>query len=256
MTIKTTTTIDPDQPIDFGNETITARQKEGRVRAVFDSVASSYDVMNDVMSLGIHRLWKDRLINMVMSPVSANQHLVDLAGGTGDIAGRFLKRGGGSASIIDINVEMMLAGRRRLDLKPYANLNWIAGDAQSIPVANASADVMTCAFGLRNVTDRMAALGEIYRVLKPNGRFYCLEFSHVRSAPLAKIYDLWSSALPRLGHLIAHDSESYQYLVESIRKFPNQETLSAMFAEAGFARVRCRDLNNGIAAIHCGWKLS
>lgn len=257
MTVKATSNIKPDQTpdqlIDFGDEIIAAEEKEGRVRAVFDSVASSYDVMNDVMSLGIHRLWKDTLMNMI-NPM-ADQHLIDLAGGTGDIAGRFLKRGGGSATIIDINVEMMLAGRKRPDLKSLSSLSWVAGNAESIPVADASADVMTIAFGLRNVTDRMAALKDAHRVLKPGGRFYCLEFSHVRSAPLAKLYDLWSSALPSFGQLIAKDSQSYQYLVESIRKFPDQETLSAMFAEAGFARVKCRDLNDGIAAIHCGWKL-
>ncbi|MCE2516526.1 MAG: class I SAM-dependent methyltransferase [Alphaproteobacteria bacterium] len=239
--------------IDFGYETIAASEKEGRVRQVFDSVASSYDVMNDVMSLGIHRLWKDTLINMI-NP-KPDHHLIDLAGGTGDIAGRFLKRGGGSATIIDINVEMMLAGKQRPDLQKLTNLDWVAGNAEHIPVADASADVMTIAFGLRNVTNRLDALKDALRVLKPGGRFYCLEFSHVRSAPLARIYDLWSSALPGFGQVIARDSASYQYLVESIRKFPNQETLSAMFAEAGFARVKCRDLTMGIAAIHCGWKL-
>lgn len=253
MTEKSRPIINPDQPIDFGFETIAASEKESRVRAVFDSVASSYDIMNDVMSLGVHRLWKDRLINLI-NP-KADQHLIDLAGGTGDIAGRFLKRGGGSATIIDINVEMMLAGRKRPQLQKLPSLSWVAGNAEAIPVADQSADVITIAFGLRNVTDRMAALKDAYRVLKPGGRFFCLEFSHVRSAPLAQVYDLWSSALPGFGQLIAKDSASYQYLIESIRQFPNQETLSAMFAEAGFARVKCLDLTNGIAAIHCGWKL-
>jgi len=253
MTEKSRPQIDPDQPIDFGSETIRASEKQGRVRAVFDSVASSYDVMNDVMSLGIHRLWKDTLISMI-NP-EAHHHLIDLAGGTGDIASRFLKRGGGSATIVDINVEMMLAGRARPDLQSLAHLNWVAGNAEMIPFADESADVVTIAFGLRNVTDRQRAIGEAYRVLKPKGRFYCLEFSHVELPPLAKLYDVWSSLLPGFGQLIARDSDSYRYLVESIRRFPPQDELAAMFAAAGFARVKYRNLNHGIAAVHCGWKL-
>ena len=253
MTQKSRPQIDPDQPIDFGYETIRAADKQDRVRSVFNSVASSYDIMNDVMSLGIHRVWKDTLIRMI-NP-SADQHLIDLAGGTGDIASRFLKRGGGEATIVDINVEMMMAGRKRPDLAALPNLAWVAGNAEKIPFNNESADVVTIAFGLRNVTDRDQAIREAYRVLKPNGRFYCLEFSHVQNPAMARVYDLWSSALPGFGQLIAQDSESYQYLVESIRRFPPQEDLAAMFAAAGFARVKYRNLTNGIAAIHCGWKL-
>ena len=253
MTEKSRLDIDPDQPIDFGYETIRAGDKQDRVRSVFDSVASSYDIMNDVMSLGIHRAWKDTLIRMI-NPM-ADQHLIDLAGGTGDIASRFLKRGGGRASIVDINVEMMMAGRKRPDLAAMTNLSWIAGNAESIPFEDQTADVVTIAFGLRNVTDRNRAIAEAYRVLKPEGRFYCLEFSHVQNPALGKIYDLWSSMLPGFGQMIARDSESYQYLVESIRRFPPQDELAAMFAAAGFARVKYRNLTNGIAAIHCGWKL-
>lgn len=253
MTDKSRPVIDPDQPIDFGYETIRAADKENRVREVFDSVASSYDIMNDVMSLGIHRVWKDTLINMI-NP-EPHQLLVDLAGGTGDIASRFLKRGGGAATIVDINVEMMMAGRKRPDLKAFSTLNWVAGNAEEIPLDDQSADVMTIAFGLRNVTDRDRALRDAYRVLKPGGRFYCLEFSHVENAPLSRLYDFWSSLLPGFGQLIAKDAESYQYLVESIRRFPPQEELAAMFAAAGFARVKYRNLTKGIAAIHCGWKL-
>lgn len=239
--------------IDFGYETIPSHEKEGRVRAIFDSVAPSYDVMNDVMSLGLHRVWKDTLIRM-MNPDHA-MHLVDLAGGTGDIAGRFLKRGGGSAMIVDINLEMMLVGRCRSDLQTLHHLSWVAGNAENIPLADQSADMVTMAFGLRNVTDRPAVLAEAYRILKPNGRFFCLEFSHFRSKSFSSLYDLWSGFLPGFGQLIAQDSASYQYLIESIRRFPDQELLSAMFAEAGFARIKCRDLTGGIAAIHCGWKL-
>ena len=253
MTDKSSNNMTDSSFIDFGYETISSSEKEGRVRAVFDSVASSYDVMNDIMSLGIHRLWKDRLIRLIHP--SSEMHLVDLAGGTGDIAGRFLKNGGQSAMIIDINVEMMLNGRKRPDLSSLENLQWVAGNAEHIPVADQTADVVTIAFGLRNVTNRMNALNEAFRILKPGGRFFCLEFSHVRSKPLSKIYDLWSGLLPGFGQLIAKDSDSYRYLVESIRRFPDQETLSSMFAEAGFARVKCLDLSDGIAAIHCGWKL-
>ena len=253
MEKKSTTRLNPDTPIDFGYDTVRAEDKAGRVREVFDSVASSYDVMNDVMSLGIHRLWKDRLISMI-SPASG-QHLIDLAGGTGDIASRFLRAGGSTATIVDINVEMMLVGLQRPALARLDGLSWVAGDAEHIPLAPATADVVTIAFGLRNVTDRPAALAEARRVLKPGGRFYCLEFSHVRSRPLSMIYDAWSDVLPAFGGLIARDRSSYQYLVESIRRFPDQEELAAMIAAAGFSRVRHRDLSGGIAAIHAGWNL-
>ena len=239
--------------IDFGYETIPLNEKEGRVRAVFDSVASSYDVMNDVMSLGIHRLWKDTLIKMI-NP-NPNMHLVDLAGGTGDIAGRFLAQGGQSATIVDINIEMMIAGCERPQLKALNNLSWVAGNAEHIPLSDESADVVTIAFGLRNVTNRVDALREGFRILKPGGRFFCLEFSHLKSVPLSQLYDAWSNFLPSFGQIIARDSDSYKYLVESIRRFPDQETLAAMFAEAGFSRVKYRNLSSGISAIHCGWKL-
>ena len=253
MTEKSTAKSPDPSLIDFGYEEIPLHEKEDRVRAVFDSVASSYDVMNDIMSLGIHRIWKETLIRLI-NP-EGTMHHVDLAGGTGDIAGRFLKRGGRSSVIVDINVEMMVAGRQRPDLKSLSNLSWVAGNAEHIPVADETADVVTIAFGLRNVTDRVAALKEGYRILKPGGRFFCLEFSHVRSQSFSSLYDLWSRFLPGFGQLIARDADSYKYLVESIRRFPDQETLSALFAEAGFARVKCRDLTGGIAAIHCGWKL-
>ena len=237
---------------DFGYATIPAAEKAGRVRAVFDSVAPSYDVMNDVMSLGVHRYWKDRLIGLV-SPYTG-EHLVDLAGGTGDIAARFLEAGGGSATVVDVNLEMMVAGRRRPRLAGRKGLDWVAGDAENVPVASDSVDVVTIAFGLRNVTRREKALAEALRILKPEGRFYCLEFSRVRSRPLSAAYDAWSALLPAFGEAIARDRESYRYLVESIRRFPDQETLSAMMAAAGFCRVKCLDLTGGVAAIHAGWK--
>jgi len=253
MSEKSRPVVSTDDAIDFGDEMIPRSEKAGRVKAVFDSVASSYDIMNDVMSLGIHRRWKDSLIRLI-SP-TADQHLVDLAGGTGDISARFLKAGGGSATIVDINTEMMAAGRKRADLARLNHLSWVAGDAQAIPIAENTADVVTIAFGLRNVTDRDAAISEAFRILKPGGRFFCLEFSRVRSRPLSSLYEIWSNLLPGMGQVIANDSESYRYLVESIRRFPPQEDISAKFAAAGFSRVKCRDLSGGIAAIHCGWKL-
>ena len=237
---------------DFGFASVAAHEKSGRVKEVFDSVATSYDLMNDVMSFGVHRLWKDRLIYLI-SP-NAGEHLLDLAGGTGDIASRFLAAGGERATIIDINTEMMAAGRKRPQLASQKGLDWIAGDAEALPIASNSADVVTIGFGLRNVTHREAVLGEALRVLKPGGRFYCLEFSSVRTRPLSLAYDAWSALLPSIGEVVTKDRAAYQYLIESIRRFPNQETLSAMLAAAGFCRIKCLDLAGGIAAIHFGWK--
>jgi len=236
-----------DDSIDFGFQTVERAAKVGLVRGVFDSVASRYDVMNDVMSGGVHRLWKSAMIDW-MAPQS-DQHLVDLAGGTGDISLRFLKAGGGSACVTDINQAMLQAGQP-------AQLSWCIGNAEALPLASKTADFVTIAFGLRNVTDRQAALGEAYRILKPGGRFLCLEFSHVQSQPLAKLYDAWSfNLLPVMGQVIAGDAASYRYLVESIRQFPSKEVLADMFAAAGFAQIRVRSLSAGIACIHSGWKL-
>ena len=241
--------------IDFGFENVPRDEKVERVRAVFDSVADSYDVMNDVMSLGVHRLWKDALMDW-MAP-RPSQHLVDLAGGTGDISKRFLSRGGGSAEVVDINTEMMAAGQKRRDLAVFGDrLTWREGNAEKLPLEDACCDRVTIAFGLRNVTDRQAALSEAHRILKPGGRFCCLEFSSVNNPVLRGIYDRWSfDLLPIFGQLIAKDRASYEYLVESIRRFPPQHELADMFAEAGFAQVRIRNLSGGIAAIHSGWKL-
>lgn len=243
------------QLIDFGFEQVPLDQKQERVRAVFDSVASAYDLMNDVMSLGVHRLWKEALIDW-LAP-RPHQLLVDLAGGTGDIALRFLRRGGGRVQIVDINEQMLQAGRQRPALRPFADqISWVAGNAEALPLAPAIADRVTIAFGLRNVTNRQAALAEAYRILKPGGRFCCLEFSQVSNPLLGQIYDRWSfSALPRLGGIVAGDRAAYQYLVESIRKFPSQAELADMMGQAGFARVKLRALSGGIAAIHSGWKL-
>ena len=244
-----------DTLIDFGFRDVPVDEKQDLVKAVFGSVAGSYDVMNDLMSLGIHRLWKDTLIDW-MAP-RPGQSLIDLAGGTGDVALRFLKAGGGSVKIIDINTDMLAAGQKRDDLKHYADqLEWIEGNAESLPAEDASVDRVTIAFGLRNVTDRMAALKDCLRVLKPGGRFCCLEFSHVENALFSHIYDGWSfGVLPQIGGMVAGDKPAYQYLVESIRKFPTQDALAEMMQEAGFAQIRYKNLTGGIAAIHSGWKL-
>ncbi len=241
--------------IDFGFRTVQRAEKARLVRSVFDTVARRYDVMNDLMSGGVHRLWKEAMINW-MSP-QRHQTLVDLAGGTGDISLRFLRNGGGKACITDINHAMLEAGRKRRDLKRLANrLSWCVSNAESLPIDNQSADFVTIAFGLRNITHRQLALNEAYRILKPGGRFLCLEFSHVQNPQLAKLYDSWSfNILPMIGQIIAGDANSYRYLAESIRTFPNKEILSDMFAQAGFVQIRVRSLSAGIACIHSGWKL-
>ena len=241
--------------IDFGFETVPINEKQSRVDDVFSSVASSYDIMNDLMSGGVHRLWKDALMDW-LAP-SKGQVLIDLAGGTGDIALRFLKRGGSHVHVVDINPDMISAGKKRRDIKAYSNqLDWTVASAEDIPLPTGTADRVTISFGLRNVTNRDMALREAFRVLKPGGRFCCLEFSTVQNATFSKLYDLWSfNALPQLGRMVARDEAAYRYLAESIRTFPAQHDLARMMSEAGFAQVRFRNLSNGIAAIHSGWKL-
>ena len=244
-----------EDTIDFGFRTVQRTDKARLVRNVFDSVADRYDLMNDLMSGGIHRLWKAAMIAW-MAP-QPHQKLIDLAGGTGDVSLRFLRSGGGKACITDINHAMLQAGLVRRDLQQVKNrLSWCVASAESLPFGHQSADFVTIAFGLRNVTDRQAALNEAYRILKPGGRFLCLEFSHVQSRPLAQLYDKWSfNVLPVMGQIIAGDSDSYRYLAESIRTFPTKEILSDMFAQAGFVQIRVRSLSAGVACIHSGWKL-
>ena len=247
---------DGDQDsIDFGYRTVQRSDKAGLVRGVFNSVASRYDLMNDLMSGGIHRLWKSAMIDW-MAP-QPHQKLVDLAGGTGDISLRFLSDGGGVACITDINHAMLQAGRARRDLQRMASqISWCVANAESLPFGNQIVDFVTIAFGLRNITDRQAALREAYRILKPGGRFLCLEFSHVENPTLARFYDSWSfNILPVMGQVIAGDADSYRYLAESIRTFPSKEVLADMFAQAGFSQIRVRSLSAGIACIHSGWKL-
>ena len=241
----------------FGFRRVAVEDKARLVRRVFDAVAERYDLMNDLMSGGVHRLWKSYLIDR-LNP-RPGQRLVDIAGGTGDIALRFLDRAGADASAVvcDINAAMLQRGRdRAIDAGRLAGIDWIVGDAERLPLASMSADCCTIAFGLRNVTRIEAALAEARRVLKPGGRFFCLEFSRVSLPPLARAYDLYSFAvLPRLGQVVAGDRDAYQYLVESIRRFPPQDELAHLMEAAGFERVGYRNLTGGIAALHSGWRL-
>ncbi|MCW0235608.1 MAG: bifunctional demethylmenaquinone methyltransferase/2-methoxy-6-polyprenyl-1,4-benzoquinol methylase UbiE [Ferrovibrio sp.] len=248
---------DPTQDSNPGNEThfgfrsVPEGDKARLVRGVFDSVASRYDVMNDLMSGGVHRLWKAAMIDW-LNPHGAIT-VLDVAGGTGDIAFRILDRAPQSKVIVaDINASMLEQGRNRaIDQARLGRLTWTCMDAEKLALPDRSVDAYTIAFGIRNVTHIEAALAEAYRVLKPGGRFLCLEFSTVRNPALAKVYDIYSfNLLPKLGGIVADDADSYRYLVESIRRFPSQERFAAMIEAAGFRNVAVRDLTGGIAAMH------
>jgi len=234
----------------FGDRPVTPSEKTGLVRGVFDRVAARYDLMNDLMSAGVHRAWKARFIrDLVPRP---HETLLDVAAGTGDIAAGWRKAGGGPALLCDINEAMLSQGRdRAIDRGRISGMSWAVGNAEQLPFPDRSFDAYTIAFGLRNVTDIDAALREARRVLRPGGRFFCLEFSHLAAAPLQRLYDLYSDAvIPRLGAIVAKDRESYVYLVESIRRFPDQEALIGRMELAGFAFNTYRNLSAGIAAIH------
>ena len=245
----------PEPTTHFGFRDIPVAEKKPMVRAVFDSVAQKYDVMNDLMSLGVHRAWKS-ILTTRLDP-RPHRTLLDLAGGTGDITLRWLEAGGGPAILSDINESMLTVGRDRLLGKGHAaGLSFLVADAEALPLPDRTVDTVSMAFGLRNCTDKDAVLAEARRVLKPGGRFLCLEFSKVQVAALAPMYDAWSfQVLPRLGQAIANDADSYQYLAESIRMHPDQDTLAAMMRTAGFEQVRVQNLAGGIAAIHSGWRL-
>lgn len=272
----------------FGQKKVSPAQKTGLVIDVFDSVADRYDLMNDLMSVGVHRLWKDQFVRQIR-PRPEYTYL-DVAGGTGDIAFRIRRvlqasslssrervrekghKGIGSSAtalspalsqrekwnitICDLNAEMLRVGRNRAADRGWINdFEWVVGNAEALPVEDNSVDVYTIAFGLRNVTHIDKALRDAYRVLKPGGRFFCLEFSHVNEPFLAKIYDAYSyRVIPRVGQVVAKDRNSYQYLVESIRKFPNQKALERRLYDAGFGKIRVKNLSFGVAAIHEAWK--
>jgi demethylmenaquinone methyltransferase/2-methoxy-6-polyprenyl-1,4-benzoquinol methylase len=241
----------------FGFREVPAEDKEGLVREVFSSVARRYDVMNDLMSGGVHRLWKDAMVEW-LNPQPGHR-VLDVAGGTGDIALRIsrMARGrGGEAEIVvcDINEDMLGAGvARAID---ESALRWVCGDAQALPIPDAAVDAYTIAFGIRNVTDIGAALTEARRVLKPGGRFICLEFSRVETPGLDVLYERFSFAvLPRLGEIVAKDGDAYRYLAESIRRFPPQAAFAKMIERAGLSRVKVRNLSGGIAAMHSAWRI-
>jgi demethylmenaquinone methyltransferase/2-methoxy-6-polyprenyl-1,4-benzoquinol methylase len=248
---------EPADKASFGYRDVPASEKAGLVARVFESVAPRYDLMNDLMSGGVHRLWKNALVD-VLAPRRGEKFL-DVAGGTGDIAFRIVQRLGGEAdvTICDINPAMLEVGRdRAVDRGLLHGLTWATGDAENLPFPDRAFDAYTIAFGLRNVTDIDKALREAHRVLRPGGRFYCLEFSKVTSAPVGRVYDAYSErALPFFGRVIAKDAESYRYLHESIRRFPSQRELAKRMRAAGLERVTWRNMTLGIVALHSGWRI-
>jgi demethylmenaquinone methyltransferase/2-methoxy-6-polyprenyl-1,4-benzoquinol methylase len=260
----------PTEKTHFGFQEVDQSSKAGLVQGIFTSVAGKYDLMNDVMSGGIHRLWKESMIDWLLP--RQGQQFLDVAGGTGDIAFRIADRLAAQKGLADDTVKeseiyvcdltpsMLEEGAKRAENGRYAvhknKLHWVCGNAQTLPLPDKSVDAYTIAFGLRNVTVPLDALKDAYRVLKPGGRMLCLEFSHVALPLLDKIYDRYSfDILPTLGGIIANDKASYQYLVESIRQFPKQDKLADMYREAGFGQVSYRNLSGGIAAIHSGWRI-
>ncbi|WP_394155472.1 bifunctional demethylmenaquinone methyltransferase/2-methoxy-6-polyprenyl-1,4-benzoquinol methylase UbiE [Loktanella salsilacus] len=245
-----------DKTTHFGFETVREEDKAGRVQGVFSSVASKYDIMNDVMSGGVHRIWKDAMMDW-LAP-RPGQRLLDVAGGTGDISFRFLKRAGsGHSTVLDITESMLIEGRKRAEAeRMHDQLDWVVGDAMALPFPDNTFDVYTISFGIRNVTRPQDALNEAYRVLRPGGRLMVLEFSQLPNPMMQKAYDAYSfNVIPRMGQIIAGDRDSYQYLVESIRKFPDQDTFLGMVRAAGFDNAKYRNLTLGVAALHSGWKL-
>jgi len=247
---------------DFGFERVSLDEKQGRVDSVFHSVARRYDVMNDLMSAGLHRAWKAQLVSMLRPPKGRPFAHLDVAGGTGDVAFRVLAAGGPKTrvTVLDINESMLRVGAERAKEKVEGasdRIAFVTGNAESLPLPDAAFDAYTIAFGIRNVPRIETALAEARRVLKPGGRFLCLEFSAVDIPLLDRIYDAYSfHVIPRIGARVAGDAESYRYLVESIRKFPTRGAFSGMIERAGFRHVTDRPLSGGIVAIHSGWKVS
>ena len=239
--------------VNFGDELVSPEEKTRRVGHVFSSVARRYDVMNDLMSGGMHRLWKDRFVNRVKP--RAGEHILDMAGGTGDVAFRIAKRGA-RVTVADINADMLAVGKERADERQLDGLEWTVENAERLSFADGSFNAYTIVFGIRNVTDIPAALREAHRVLKRGGRFYCMEFSSSDWPGFSNLYDAWASTMiPRIGKAVADDEDSYRYLVESIRRFPRPNAFKAMVADAGFVRASAEPMLGGLVTIHSGWKI-
>ena len=247
---------DDEATTHFGFRDVPEGDKAGMVHGVFTRVASKYDVMNDLMSMGIHRIWKDAMMDW-LAP-RPDQRLLDVAGGTGDVAFRFLDRAPGATAVVcDMTESMLVEGRQRAEAGAKADrLDWVVGDAMALPFGDHSFDVYTISFGIRNVTRIADALSEAWRVLRPGGRLMVLEFSRIPNDLMQWAYDRYSfNVIPVMGQVVAGDRDSYQYLVESIRQFPEQEAFAQMIRTAGFGQVKYRNLTMGIAALHSGWKL-
>jgi len=239
--------------VNFGDELVSPEEKTRRVGQVFSSVARRYDMMNDLMSGGMHRLWKDRFVNRVKP--RRGEEILDMAGGTGDVAFRMAERGA-HVTVSDINADMLEVGRQRAERRRFTGLRWKVENAEALSFADGTFDAYTIVFGIRNVTDIPAALREAHRVLKRGGRFYCMEFSSSDWPGFSNLYDLWASnVIPRIGKVVANDEESYRYLVESIRRFPRPGAFKAMVASAGFVRAAAEPMLGGLVTIHSGWKI-
>jgi demethylmenaquinone methyltransferase/2-methoxy-6-polyprenyl-1,4-benzoquinol methylase len=239
--------------VNFGDELVSPEEKTRRVGKVFSSVARRYDVMNDLMSGGMHRLWKDRFVARLKP--RAGEDIVDMAGGTGDVAFRIAGRGA-RVTVADINAEMLEVGRQRAEARSLAGLTWKVENAERLTFATGTFDAYTIVFGIRNVTDISAALREAHRVLKRGGRFYCMEFSSSDWPGFSTLYEAFAeNVIPRVGKAVANDEESYRYLVESIRRFPRPGAFKAMVADAGFVRAAAEPMLGGLVTIHSGWKI-
>lgn len=239
--------------VNFGDELVSPEEKTRRVGAVFSSVARRYDIMNDLMSAGMHRLWKDRFVSRVKP--RAGEDILDMAGGTGDVAFRMTRRGA-HVTVSDINADMLEVGKDRARQRGLTGLAWKVENAEGLSFSDASFDAYTIVFGIRNVTDIPAALSEAHRVLNRGGRFYCMEFSSSDWPGFANLYEAWASnVIPRIGKAVADDEASYRYLVESIRRFPRPEAFRRMVTEAGFVRAAAEPMLGGLVTIHSGWKI-
>jgi demethylmenaquinone methyltransferase / 2-methoxy-6-polyprenyl-1,4-benzoquinol methylase len=239
--------------VSFGFEDVAPEEKTRRVGRIFSSVARRYDLMNDLMSGGLHRHWKDQFVRRVRP--RKGEHILDMAGGTGDVAFRLARRGA-IVTVADINPDMLDVGRERARKEGLEGLVWSEQNAEALDFAERSFDAYTIAFGIRNVTDIPAALEEAHRVLKCGGRFFCLEFSTTTWPGFSRLYDAYSlNVVPRIGKAVARDEESYRYLVESIRRFPPMNRFAAMIAKAGFRQVKAEPILGGLVAIHSGWKI-